>query len=68
MRIPFVDVVSGIWLQVAQRQSVGDWLWGALLLAGVQRQAQPSSPTDLLRSYLSAFRRLLGHIWASRAL
>jgi hypothetical protein len=57
-----IDVARGDWLQVAQWQSGGEWLWGARPLPGsVQEEAQTLAPADLPRSYLGAVQERLRH-------
>lgn len=54
-----LDVVSGDWLQVAQWQRRGEWLWGARLLEESQ-QTRSIAPADLLQPYLGMVQEALG--------
>lgn len=52
-----VEVSASDCMQVAQWQRTGEWLWGARVLES--ERATALSPTDVLRSYLSAVRERL---------
>jgi hypothetical protein len=56
-----IDVVRGDWLQVAQWQSLGEWLWGARLTEPEQEDAGRFAAADLPRSYLGLVKERLRH-------